>query len=100
MTDTEANVTSPAPALAPALVQEIEKGPRSWFLSDAQSELDSILQAVADGVTVQDERGRFIYANAAAAKMAGFATAEEYLGATAAEISSRLTVLRQFQVSR
>jgi PAS domain S-box-containing protein len=62
-------------------------------LRASRDELDAILRGVADGVTVQDETGRFVYANAAAADLAGFPSPETFLGATAGEISARLTVL-------
>ena len=57
-------------------------------LRASRDELDAILRGVADGVTVQDETGRFVYANAAAADMAGFASPEAFLGATAGEVSA------------
>src|SRR5262249_45164271 len=44
-------------------------------------------------VTVQRDDGTFIYANNAAARMAGFETAEAYLGASTFEVSQKLTVL-------
>ena len=47
----------------------------------AREQLDTILGGVADGVIVQRENGTFIYANDAAARMAGFDSAEEYLRA-------------------
>ena len=42
---------------------------------------------------MQDETGRFVYANAAAADLAGFPSPETFLGATAGEVSARLAVL-------
>jgi signal transduction histidine kinase/PAS domain-containing protein len=59
----------------------------------SREQLDAILAGVADGVVVQRADGTFIYANDAAARMAGFDTAHEYLNATTFEISGRLTVL-------
>lgn len=59
----------------------------------AREQLDTILGGVADGVIVQREDGTFIYANDAAARMAGFETADAYLGASTFEVSQRLTVL-------
>ena len=62
-------------------------------LRASRDELDAILRGVADGVTVQDETGRFVYANAAAADLAGFPSPETFLGTTADEVSARLAVL-------
>jgi PAS domain S-box-containing protein len=59
----------------------------------AREQLETILGGIADGVVVQREDGTVIYANDAAARMAGFASVKEYLGATTFEVSRRLTVL-------
>ena len=59
----------------------------------AREQLDTILGGVADGVIVQREDGTFVYANDAAARMAGFDSAEEYLGAGTYDISRRLSVV-------
>jgi PAS domain S-box-containing protein len=59
----------------------------------AREQLEAILGGIADGVIVQREDGKVIYANDAAARIAGFTTAEEYLRATTFEISRRLTAL-------
>ena len=58
----------------------------------AREQLDAILGGVADGVVVQREDGTFIYANDAAARLSGFESAEEYLGAQTFTISSNLSV--------
>jgi PAS domain S-box-containing protein len=59
----------------------------------AREQLDTILSGVVDGVLVQRADGTFIYANDAAARMAGFDLAAEYLRADTGEIARRLTVL-------
>jgi len=59
----------------------------------AREQLDAILGGAADGVVVQRADGQFVYANDAAAQMAGFETAREYLDASTFAISERLTVL-------
>ena len=59
----------------------------------AREQLDPLLGGVADGVVLQREDGTFVFANDAAARMAGFASASEYLGAQPFEIAQRLTVL-------
>ena len=49
-------------------------------------ELRLVLAALPDGITVQDAEGRFIYANDAAAHAAGFAAAEDMIGADSDEM--------------
>ncbi|MGE3269081.1 MAG: PAS domain S-box protein, partial [Chloroflexota bacterium] len=58
----------------------------------AREQLDAILGGVADGVVVQREDGSFVYANDAAARLSGFETAEEYLGAQTFTLSQQLSV--------
>jgi PAS domain S-box-containing protein len=48
---------------------------------------------VLDGITVQDRRGKLIFANSAAARMTGFASRDELLGTAAAEIFKRFEML-------
>ena len=50
---------------------------------------DVVLQAVSDGVTVQDRTGAIVYANQAAARMHGFPDAATMLATPSAEISAR-----------
>ena len=59
----------------------------------AREQLNAILGGVADGVLVQREDGVYVYANDAAARMAGFSTAEAYLHAEPGELARRLEVL-------
>lgn len=59
----------------------------------SHEQLDAILGGVVDGVLVQRADGSLAYANEAAARMAGFGSAAEYLSASAAEVSRRLSVL-------
>ncbi len=51
--------------------------------------LRSIVDVVADGITVQAADGRLVYANEAAARACGFETAAELVGAGRAEILAR-----------
>lgn len=58
-------------------------------MQDHQQHLEDyvqILEAVADGITAQDPTGRLIYANDAAARLAGFATADEMVSTPPEEI--------------
>jgi PAS domain S-box-containing protein len=61
-------------------------------LTASRNQFEAILGGIADGVIVQESDARFVYANDAAARLAGFDSASEYLTATATEISSRLEV--------
>jgi len=54
--------------------------------------LESILRNAADGITVQDPTGRLIYANDAAARAAGFSSADGLLSATTQDILERFEV--------
>jgi PAS domain S-box-containing protein len=62
-------------------------------LTASRNQLEVILGGIADGVIVQESNGRFVYANEAAARLAGFDSVGDYLNATAAEISERLEVV-------
>jgi len=62
-------------------------------LRASRDQLEAILGGMADGALVQDAAGRFVYANEAAARLAGFHTAAEYIDAMADEISAGLDVV-------
>jgi PAS domain S-box-containing protein len=62
-------------------------------LTASRNQLEVILYGIADGVIVQEADGHFVYANEAAARLAGFDSVAEYLDATATEISERLDVV-------
>jgi PAS domain S-box-containing protein len=49
-------------------------------------DLEAILRQVGDGITVQDTNGALVYANDAAARLIGFATAEEFMAAPLADV--------------
>ena len=51
-----------------------------------------ILEAVADGITAQEPTGRLIYANDAAARLVGFATADEMVATPPPEIMNAFEV--------
>ncbi|HUQ43276.1 MAG TPA: ATP-binding protein [Candidatus Limnocylindria bacterium] len=55
--------------------------------------ISSIVDVVADGITVQAADGRIVYANDAAARACGFATAEELLRSSRAEILARFELV-------
>src|SRR5829696_3316925 len=55
-------------------------------------DLAAVLNFVVDAVTVQDGNGRLLYANAVAARLLGFDTPEELLGADPAVFGARYTI--------
>jgi PAS domain S-box-containing protein len=59
----------------------------------AREQLDAILGGVADGVMVQREDGTVLFANEAAARIAGFESVDAYMQGTAAAVSQQLSVL-------
>ena len=52
-----------------------------------------VLQGTDLGITVQDPGGRLVYANQAAARLTGFATPDEVIAASPAEIVARFDIL-------
>lgn len=61
------------------------------IVSDGQ--LETLFQSVPDGITIQDPSGRMLYANDAAALVAGFTSAREMIGATLAQIMQHFEAL-------
>ena len=61
-------------------------------LRGSWSQLDVIVRGIADGVTAQDPTGRVIYANEAAARMVGYASARAFLEAPLQEVMQRFEV--------
>ena len=58
---------------------------------------EAILGAVTDGISVQDENGRLVYANDAAARLVGFGSADELLAAEPDELLARFELLDEFR---
>jgi PAS domain S-box-containing protein len=65
------------------LGQGIERQRAEEALERSRHQLDVILQGISEGVTAQSPSGSLIYANDAAARMSGFATAREMMEAGA-----------------
>ena len=57
--------------------------------SQARDQLEAILRGVADGVTAQAPDGSLVFANDAAVRVLGFASADELLAAPLSEVMSR-----------
>jgi len=55
-------------------------------------QLETVLQSAADGITVMDVHGRLVFANDAAARLIGFASAEALLAAPLEEVRARFEV--------
>jgi PAS domain S-box-containing protein len=55
-------------------------------LERARDQLEIITQASADGITIQDESGRVVYANDAAAHLSGYPDAASFLAAPLSEV--------------
>ena len=67
-----------------AIKQDVTE--RKWTenkLQETKDQLEAILQGVADGINVLDATGQLIYVNEAAARTAGYPSAEAMLQATA-----------------
>jgi PAS domain S-box-containing protein len=57
--------------------------------------LDTTLGALAEAVTVHDENGQTVYANAAAARLLGAASVDEVLAAKPGELAQRFIITRE-----
>jgi PAS domain S-box-containing protein len=64
-------------------------------LERARDQLEIITQASADGITIQDESGRVVYANDAAAHISGYPDAASFLVAPLSEIVSPFEILTE-----
>jgi PAS domain S-box-containing protein len=75
---------------------ELDRTPRADArpaISDAvAAQLATILDGLAEAVTVSDEHGRTVYANDAAAQLLGLTPAEQASGATGSELMDRFEV--------
>jgi PAS domain S-box-containing protein len=61
----------------------------------ARQQLAIITRAGADGITIQDARGRIVYANDSAARMSGYSDAGSFMSAPAEEVFGRLDLLHE-----
>ena len=52
----------------------------------SRDQLEVVLRGVADGITAQDPTGRIIYANETAARLVGYPSAHEFIGAPVQEV--------------
>jgi PAS domain S-box-containing protein len=56
-------------------------------------QLEIVFEGVADGITVQEPSGRLVFANTAAAKLCGFATAAELMATAPADVVAKFEML-------
>ena len=61
-------------------------------LRGTRAQLDGILGALAEAVTVHDERGATVYANPAAAKLLGYGSVDEVLASAPREVAERFAM--------
>jgi len=62
---------------------------------DEQRLLQAVFAGIDDGITLQDRTGKVIFANAAAARMIGFASPAALVGASPLELMERFEMLGQ-----
>ena len=82
-----------AQAIASHIAAVAERARTQAQLQESRDRLDVILGAAADGISVQDQHARLVYANDAAARLIGFATAAELLAAPMEDVMSRFELL-------
>ncbi len=85
--------TLPAP---PALLLSFERGEArrsDQAAVDARLRLGAIFQHLADGILVQSDSGRVLYANTAAARICGFESPRALAAAPPRELAARLELL-------
>ena len=61
-------------------------------LLDSRADLEAILRQVADGISVQAVDGSLVYANDAAARIVGFASATEFMATPIADVLKRFVM--------
>jgi PAS domain S-box-containing protein len=61
-------------------------------LRASRDQLAAILAGVGEGITAQDAAGHLVFANAAAARLCGFGTADELVAMPPAEVMSRFQI--------
>jgi PAS domain S-box-containing protein len=64
-------------------------------LRSTRTRLDGILGALAEAVTVHDDAGQTVYANAAAAQLLGRASPEEVVAARPGELAARFAITKE-----
>jgi PAS domain S-box-containing protein len=76
-------------AVANVLAAAVERRSIESQLRSSRDQLSAIFGTIDEGITVQGMDGQLVFANDAAARLSGFASAEEMLEAPLAEIMTR-----------
>jgi PAS domain S-box-containing protein len=82
-----------AQAIASHVAAVAERARAEAELRGSRDQLAAIVRSAADGISVQDTSGRLVYANDAAARLAGFASADELLSTPLDEVMSHFEPL-------
>lgn len=75
------------------MVEESKDRPPAPSWTGSTGDLEQVLRLAAGPITVQDATGRLVYANQAAARQVGFASAEEFLAAPIEEVVARYDLI-------
>ena len=76
-------------AVANVLAAAVERRRIESELRSSRDQLSAIFGTIDEGITVQGPDGRLVYANETAARLTGFATAEDMLAAPVSEFMAR-----------
>jgi PAS domain S-box-containing protein len=82
-----------AQTIASTLASAVQRARAEQALRESSRRLDVVFQRVADGLTVQDPSGKLVFANDAAARMTGYASAEELLATPVGQILDRFELI-------
>jgi PAS domain S-box-containing protein len=82
-----------AQAIASHVAAAADRARAQQQLRESRDQLEVILRSAADGITVQDPAGRLLFANDAAARIIGFATAADLLATPVGEVMGRFELL-------
>lgn len=69
---------------------------RTIELAQSRDQLDIILKGISDGIIVVDEKGTFVFANRAGARMCGFQSAQELLSTPQEEVVSHFEMTDEY----
>jgi PAS domain S-box-containing protein len=83
----------PAPPLLLFSFERVDVRQSDQALIDTRLRLAEIFQQLADGILLQSDSGRVLYANTAAARICGFESSRALIRATPADLAARLELL-------
>jgi PAS domain S-box-containing protein len=82
-----------AQTIASTVATAVQRARAEQALRESSRRLDVVFRRVADGLTVQDPAGKLVFANDAAARLAGYSSAEELLATPVAETLDRFELI-------